>query len=516
MEIQKSHFVTDWLEKRACHTPDRAALQDAASGLEVSYREWNIRVNQTANWLRAQGIGMGDRVSTYAGNCLEYLDILMACGKLGAIQHNMNWRLTVAELEGILRDAETSLLIYGAEYVEQVDQLRERVPSVPRFVGLKDQSAPGDGHFSEREGFATTLDDKPDLGMDTPWAIYYTGGTTGLPKGAIITHGNIVWNSLNTITTWDIRSDDVGILQLPMFHIGGPNIFMFPMIHMGGKQIVCRAFDVDQTYDLIATGGATHFVGVPTMFILMQQHPRWEETDFSHMRLIISGGAPCPLPVMEKFWAKGVPFKMGYGLTEAAGNNFWLPPELIQHKIGSVGYPCFHVDMKVVRPDGTRCDPDEPGELLIRGPHVTPGYWQRPESTAESIPDGWLHTGDLARTDSDGCFYIIGRSKDMLISGGENVYPAEIESVMHAHPAVAEAALIGVPDEKWGEVGRAVVVLEAGRNLNEAELLGFLAGRLAKYKIPKSVIFAESLPKTVIGKLDKLELARLYGEGREG
>jgi fatty-acyl-CoA synthase len=245
------------------------------------------------------------------------------------------------------------------------------------------------------------------------------------------------------------------------------------------------------------------------MFVMMQQHPRWQTADFSRMKLVISGGAPCPLPVMQKFWDKGIDFKMGYGLTEAAGNNFWLPQKEVRRKIGSVGFPIFHIDMKVARNDGSTCSPHEEGELLIRGPHVTPGYWKRPEETARTIKDGWLHTGDMAKQDEDGYFYIIGRSKDMFISGGENVYPAEVESVMYAHPAVAEAALIGVPHEKWGEVGKAFVVVEKGQTLTEAELLEFMRQRVAKYKLPHAVVFVEQLPKTAIGKIDKKSLRSL-------
>jgi fatty-acyl-CoA synthase len=296
-----------------------------------------------------------------------------------------------------------------------------------------------------------------------------------------------------------------------MFHIGGPNIFMLPLVHVGGKTILCREFDLDQTFDLIEDGGITHFVGVPTMFVMMQQQQRWQSLDFSRLKLVISGGAPCPLPVMQKFWDKGVDFKMGYGLTEAAGNNFWLPAADVRRKIGSVGFPLFHIDMKVIRNDGSMCRPNEDGELVIRGPHVTAGYWNKPEATSEVFKDGWLHTGDVAKQDDDGYFYIIGRSKDMFISGGENVYPAEIESVMFAHPAVAEAALIGVPHEKWGEVGKAFVVVEKGRSLTEAELLNFLRQRMAKYKLPHAVVFVEQLPKTAIGKIDKKVLQAQIG-----
>jgi fatty-acyl-CoA synthase len=244
------------------------------------------------------------------------------------------------------------------------------------------------------------------------------------------------------------------------------------------------------------------------MYVMMQQHARWATTDFSRLALVISGGAPCPQPVMERFWAKGVDFKTGYGLTEASGNNFWLPPGDVRRKPGSVGHPLFHIDIRIVREDGAECAADEAGELLIRGPHVFAGYWNRPEETAAVLRDGWLHTGDLARRDADGFTYVIGRRKEMFISGGENVYPAEVESVLHAHPSVAEAALIAVPDETWGEVGRAAVVVARGERLTEASLQAFLRERLAKYKLPRSIVFVAALPRTAIGKIDKARLAR--------
>jgi fatty-acyl-CoA synthase len=322
----------------------------------------------------------------------------------------------------------------------------------------------------------------------------------------------MTWNSINTVMSWGLTPDDVTILNSPLFHTGGLNVFTLPLIHVGGKSIVCQRFDCDQVFDLIADGSVTLYFGVPTMFIAMQQHPRWETADFSRLKLIISGGAPCPLPVFEKFWEKGIDFKTGYGLTEAGPNTFWLPAEEVQKKPSAVGYPLFHIDVKAVRPDGSSCGAGEAGELLIRGPHVTPGYWNNPVETSKVIVDSWLHTGDLAQADEDGAYTIIGRIKDMIISGGENIYPAEVESVMYAHPAVAEAALIGVPDAKWGEVGRAIVVIKAGETLTAEMLITFMQERLAKYKLPKTVVFTDSLPKTGPGKVDKIALQASFGQ----
>jgi len=507
---QKSHYVTDWLEKRAQLTPDRVGLTDRIANEDVTFAQWNARANRTANLLTSLGVGAGDLVSVYSVNRAEYIDLLFACGKIGAILHNLNWRLTVHELRGILEEARPSVICYGPELRAQMDQLLPWLPFVRRFIAFG-HDATGAVAFAERDAQPATLRHRPDLELDHPWGIFYTGGTTGLPKGAVLTHGNMTWNSINTIVSWGITAEHAAPLQLPFFHIGGPNIFLLPLVHLGGRSVLCSGFDVDMTFDLIEGDVITHLVGVPTMYVMMQQHPRWETTDFSRLALVISGGAPCPLPVMERFWERGVDFKTGYGLTEAAGNNFWLPAADVRRKPGSVGFPLFHIDIRIAAEDGRECHTDEPGALLIRGPHVFAGYWKRPDETALVLRDGWLHTGDLARRDAEGFTTILGRSKDMFISGGENVYPAEVESAMHAHPAVAEAALIAVPHPKWGEVGRALVVVAQDRQLSEDALLAFLRERLAGYKLPQSIVFVATLPRTAIGKLDKKRLMRDFG-----
>lgn len=502
--IQSSHYVTDWLDKRAQLTPDRVAVIDYATGATTTYSEWNDRANRTANYLRSLGVGKGDRVAVYASNRCEYLDLFWAAPKIGAMLQNLNWRLTVHELRGIIADGEPKVLVYSEDWRPQVEQLKSSFATIDHVVAMT-APGPGERDMAERESMSAELTDVPELTLDDPWGIYYTGGTTGLPKGAIVTHGNVTWNSVNTITSWGVTGDHVAPLQLPVFHIGGPNIFMVPLVHTGGTTILCSGFDPDETFDLVESAGITHYVAVPTMFQMLQEHPRWDEADFSRLELVISGGAPCPLPIMQKFWDRGIDFKMGYGLTEASGNNFWLPPERVQEKIGSVGYPIFHIDMKIIRDDGTECGADEEGELLIRGPHVVSGYWRRPDATAEAICDGWLHTGDVAIRDEDGCYRVLGRSKEMYISGGENVYPAEVESVITAHPSVREAAVVGVPHETWGEVGRAFIVI--GDAYDEDDVRSFIGERLARYKLPRSIVVLDELPLTAIGKIDKKLLA---------
>jgi fatty-acyl-CoA synthase len=507
-------YIGDWLARREMLTPNKVALVDMRhGGRPITYRAWNRAANRTATMLRERfGVGKGDRVAVLAMNCVEYLDIWFACGKLGAILQNLSWRLTPHELGELIADAAPSVLIYGPDFTSQVDALRKLPVAVEHFVALEDAAkADSDEAFALREGYPDLPPPPAELAWDDPWVICYTGGTTGLPKGALLTHGNITWNAINTTTSWGLAPDDVSILNAPLFHTGGLNVLTAPLVHIGATSLVCRAFDPDQVFDLIHDANVTLFFGVPTMFSALQQHPRWKDADFSRLKLVISGGAPCPLPIFERFWARGVDFKTGYGLTEAGPNTFWLPPEDVRRKPGAVGYPLLHIDVKVVDQEGRECGIDQPGELLIRGPHVCAGYWKRPEETARAIVGGWLRTGDLARRDAEGCYWIAGRLKDVIISGGENIYPAEVESVLAAHPAVAEAALIGVPDPTWGEVGRAIVVANASQSAEPEELLAFCRERLARYKIPKSLVFADALPKTGAGKIDKLELQRRYG-----
>ena len=507
-------YLNNWLTRREMLTPDKVALIDTLHDKRrITYREWNRTVNRTANFLRdGLNIKKGDRVAILAMNCVEYLDLWFACGKIGAVLQLLNWRLTPHELAGLLKDATPRVFVYSREFATQTNAVRAGASSVKSWVSFDELLLPSDMLFSEREHYPDSEPLEEKLEWDDAWAICYTGGTTGLPKGAILTHRSITANSVNTVTGWGLGPEDTTILNMPLFHTGGFNVFTAPLVHMGGTSIVCRTFDVDQVFDLIRDEHVTLLVGVPTMYIMMQQHSRWIEADLTSLKICGSGGASCPLPIVERFAERGVRLFTGYGLTEAGPNTFWLPPEKRLEKPGSVGYPLIHIDVKIINGKGGECGTDEVGELIVRGPHVCAGYWGKPEETAHAIIDGWMHTGDLARRDTDGCYYIVGRSKDMYKSGGENVYPAEIESVLHAYPAVAEAAVIAVPDEKWGEVGRALVVLKSGTTLTADEVIAFCQTRLAKFKIPKSVVFVESLPKTAAAKVDKKLLTETYGQ----
>jgi len=501
-------IVHDWLERRALLSPDRVALIDALrGGRRITYREWNATANRTAHLLHdTLGVRRGDRVAVLAMNCVEYLDLVFACAKLGAILQPLNWRLSVEELKGLFADAEPVVLVYGPDFQAQVEAVRPHARSVRHVVPLVDSPTrpQADVLFSTREALPDTPLPPIELQASDPWVLCYTGGSTGLPKAAILTHGSITANAANTVVSWGLTAEDVALLNAPLFHTGGLNVFTLPLVYVGGGSVVCRGFEVEQVFDLVQRGTVSVVFGVPTMFIEMQRHPRFDTVDFSRLKLLISGGAPCPSPVFERFFARGVDFKTGYGLTEAGPNNFWLPPGEVRRKPGAVGVPLFHVEARL---EGG----GDVGELLLRGPHVCAGYWRRPEESAKVLAGGWLHTGDLAERDADGCFRIVGRVKDLIISGGENIYPSEVESVLAGHPDVAEVAVIGVPDPKWGEVPRALVVPRPGTALAAEALLAYCQGRLARYKTPRSVSFVDVLPRTAAGKVDRRELAARHG-----
>jgi fatty-acyl-CoA synthase len=513
-------IVGDWLGRRSTLTPTKVALVDSLSGnREITYYAWNLSANRTANFLHNRfEIHKGDRVAVLAKNNVAYLDTWFGLGKLGGILQNLNWRLSTRELIGLVEDADPKVLVYESEFGNQVNEIRSQVRNKLWFTAMDEVVHPDDVHFEERVDYPDHAPAAIEIDWNDPWVICYTGGTTGIPKGAVLTHRSITANAVNTVISWGLTPDDVTILNSPLFHSGGLNVFTAPLVYNGGTSIVCREFNLDQTFDLLAGGKVTIWFGVPTMFVMMQNHPRWQQTDFNHLKLLISGGAPCPLPVFHKFWEKGVDFKTGYGLTEAGPNTFWLPPEDVQRKPGSVGFPLFHIDVKILRNDDTECIPNEIGELVIRGPHLCDGYWNNPEASSKAIRPllndlngpRWLFTGDLAVMDEEGYYFIVGRLKDMFISGGENVYPAEIESVLYSHPEVSEAAVIALPDPKWGEVGLAVASLKPGALITENELVRFLQDNLARYKVPKSVVFVDELPKTGANKIDKQALINKF------
>ncbi len=511
-------YVGDVLGRRAIYSPEQLAIVDAGKSphWRFTYAEMNTRANRLANWLRDEvGVQQGDRIGIVAHDGVEFLDAFFACSKLGAILACFNWRLHWRELLQLVDNTTPKALIFSTEFAETVAQVVGETDVVTHLLHIEGESVAGSAPFE------STLQASPDAPVatesvedDETVALLFTGGTTGLPKAAAITHRMIAWNTLNTVIH-DITHGDVTVNVFPMFHTGGLLVYTMPMMIIGGTVVLTRRFDPAQVLDLIQQYGATFFGGVPTMYQMLTTAPNWAHADLSRLRFCTSGGAPLPVALVEKFRSeKGVRFKQGFGMTEFGPGIFALAPEDAIRKAGSIGRPNFFVDARVVDEANRSLGPNQVGELVLKGPSMCGGYYNNPEASAAAVDDGgWFHTGDLAQYDDEWYFTIVDRKKDMFISGGENVYPAEIEQVLHKHPAVHMAAVIGVPDPRWGEVGKACVVLKPGAEASPDDLLAFMQGHLARFKVPKSVEMLDALPISAAGKILKRELrVRFAGE----
>ncbi len=505
------HF--DWLKRHAERMPHKLALVDAHSGRQFSYAQFNERANRFAHFLHhTLGLQRGERVSILAQNSSDYYEVLFGCGKMGAILNTLNWRLAVPELEYILNDCAPRVLIYEPMFAEAVDALRHRC-SCEFHVVMADE-APG-GEWTYEDALAAGSSEgveMPPLTYEDTWAIIYTSGTTGRPKGAQVTYGNFFYNAISMGQAIDLNSQDVDINVLPTFHIGGLGLYAGPTFHAAGTLVVMRAFDPAELLRLIEEWKVTVVFLVPSIYLVLAEFPGFDNYDLSGVRSWASGGSALPPALVHQFAEKGIIIQQGFGMTETGPTVFLISKEDAVRKAGSVGKPVLHTDVCIMDRERNVLGPNEVGELCIRGGNVTTGYWNRPEATAESIVDGWLHSGDAAKYDDEGFYYIVDRWKDMFISGGENVYPAEVENVIYQHPAVAEAAVIGVPHPKWQEVGKAIIVLKEGRTLTQEEVITFCQGKLASFKIPKSVTFVDALPRTAAGKVLKRELRERFGE----
>jgi fatty-acyl-CoA synthase len=513
--------IGDYLGRREIYSPDTLAIIDAGKTpeLRLSYRKFNARANRFATWLQTVvGIEKGDRVAILARDGVEHLDCFFACGKIGAIHTALNWRLHWRELAYLVELARPRVLVYSDDFKATVAALEAAIRgtdhAIRHYLHIE-----GDG-IAGSMPFETTFQAMPptptlceSLDREDTACLLFTGGTTGLPKGAMISHRMIAWNAFNTVIH-DLRHDDVYLCVFPLFHAGGLFAYVSSQIIFGNTTILTRQFDPAQVLDLIARERVTVFAGVPTMYQIMTQAPNWAGADLSSLRFCTSGGAPLPVPVIEQYTReKGVRFKQGFGMTEFGPGLFALAPEDAIRKAGSIGRPNYFIDARVVDDANRPLGPNEVGELVLKGPSICSGYFNNPDATAAMLDaEGWFHTGDMIYHDDEWYFFVVDRKKDMFISGGENVYPNEIEAALYRHPAVRMCAVIGVPDAQWGEVGLACVVLKPAAAVTEDEVLAYLKDNLARYKVPKQVRFMDSLPISSMGKILKRELRERFAD----
>ena len=467
-------FDGDLLAERARLTPDRIAIIAVETGERLTYAELNTRAEVAAAAVVDAGVRPGDRYGILFHNSIDFLALFFAAAKCGAIVVPLSTKATAHELDAIATDCSMKVCFKGPEFTWERGHPARTAGETPALPGV--------------------------------YCLLYTSGTSGKPKGVMIPKRQLYWNGYNTAVNWGLREDDVSPIYTPLYHAGGVAAFLIPIFTVGGTIVLHRGFDAAEVLRTIEREGCTVVLGVPTTLKMLMDAPEFAATDLSHVRWFISGGAPLPHYIIDAYQKRGVEMKQGYGMTEAGVNCFSMTVEDARRKAGSIGKPMMFTEVRVVSEEGTDAADDEVGEMWIRGPHVSLGYWNNAEATRAAFDEnGWLHTGDLARRDGEGFFYIAGRKKEMFISGGVNVYPAEIEAELVSHPRVADAAVIPIADETWGEVAIAFIVGDA----SEEDLNAYLGARIAKFKLPKRYVFIDALPRTPYGKVEKKKLADL-------
>lgn len=493
-----------WTTDRARTAPDAAAIDDR--GVVVTYRELDERASRLAAAFRAAGYAVGDRIATITGNSADHVVLFFACAKAGLVLVPLSWRLSPRELAEQLETADPVLLLVEDEFQTvaraALDRLARRLPTTALGAHGVEQHVP---HPGSRSAPPATRRDVRD---DDALLIVFTSGTTSRAKGAVLTHANCFWTNLSLSKTIAIAEHDVVLAVMPQFHVGGWNIQPLLAWWSGATVVLERTFDPGRVLHLIAERGITTMMGVPANYLFLAQHPEFAATDLSSLGHAVVGGAPMPPALLRTWHARGVALTQGYGLTEASPNVLCLPDREATRRVGSAGLPYAHVDVAVADPaTGEVLDGAAEGELLVSGPGVFAGYFRDADATAAALRDGWLRTGDLVRRDADGYFTIVDRLTDVYISGGEGVSPAEVESVLIAHPAVADVAVVGVPDDRWGEAGSAWVVLRPGAITDAAELAEFARGSLAGYKVPRDIRFVDEIPRSTASKTLRRVLA---------
>jgi len=508
--------IGDWIKKWSFLQPNKRAL--IFEDHPFTYQEINLRTNQLCHFLLERGVQKGDRVSVLLYNCHQYIEIFFALSKIGAILVPLNWRLAGPELEFIIKDSGTRMIIFEPEFEEIITPIRPHLN-----ISNGDFISVGSPCPDWANDYEKTLVDYPvhepnlktSVGDEDPHILMYTSGTTGIPKGAILSHRKTFFNALNADIFYSLTSKDTMIVSRPMFHSGGLLVEAAPILYKGGTLLLKKRFRSHEILDAVQKYRVTLLELPATLYQFILRECDLTQYDLSSIRSFFTGGERVPKAMLKEYYRKGITISQIFGQTEASTITFLSPDDAVL-KIGSVGLPVFYGEVRIVDKTGKEVSPGEVGEIIIKGPTLMSGYWKQPELTAETIRDGWLYTGDLARTDEEGYVYIIDREKDMYISGGENVYPAEIEKVLHTHPKIFDAGIVGVPDEKWGEVGKAFIVLKPGEAMSNGEAFEFLKGKVAKYKIPKYVELIDELPKTASGKIQKFLLKEWHKNRVQG
>jgi len=497
--------VSDWVAHHARNRGNQLALVDLGTGCRFTWAQVWERTRRLAAVLTDEfGVGRGDRVAVLAHNTTNCLEVQFACAALGAIMVPANWRLTLRELDYIWSDCKPSVIVHGSEMDDVAAELSIRHGSSPRLRWGEADHGPALSYEEALAG-ASPLSPSQHVEHDEVLLVMYTSGTSGNPKGAMLTHEMVFWNVVNQLEFFGLRPGMVNLIFLPLFHIAGLNLFANPAVHFGGCNVVMPAFDASEVLSVLQSReiGITHLVGVPANYLMMSQEPGFVDATFPTLECVSVGGSPTPTSIIDTWLQKGVALQQVFGMTETSPTVMALACADAATRIGSAGQQALHNDVRIVGEDGENVAPGETGELWVRGPNVTPGYWNNPEATSTAITDAWLHTGDAARCDEDGFYYIVDRWKDMYISGGENVYPSEVENVLYEIDAIAEVAVVGIPDERWVEVGRAFVVLKPDRQLSEQVIVDHCRANLARYKVPRSVAFIDELPRNATGKILK-------------
>jgi len=489
----------DFIAKRAELGPGRVAFEDAVNGGKITYHELNQRSCRTAALLASLGVAPADRVAVLCRNRVEFFELLFACAKLGAILVPLNWRMPARELGPLLTDCGARWLAHGSE---DATAAREIAGAGVALLDLDSQDKNG---FSNRRDALRPLEGRKSWPADETWYLLYTSGTTGKPKAVIQTYGMALANYVNIGQGMSLRGEDTSVNYLPLFHTGGINLTTLPALILGARTLIMPGFDLERIVELLESGRLDTFFGVPAIYQAISLHPRFDELDLTRVRCWGCGGAPMPEKLLQQYAARGALVLNGMGMTETGPTVFLMDAANAGRKVGSVGKPQLLSAVRLVGADGTDVPIGETGELWFSGPGITPGYYRRPDATADAFSeDGWLRSGDLGRQDEEGYYYIVGRLKDMYISGGENVYAAEVEAHLAAHPGILEAAVTGVADAKWGEVGCAYLLQRPGQPAAaDEDLVSFCRQRMAAYKVPRYFVRVDEFPRTAAGKVQK-------------